>query len=142
MLDWGQGPPWAPLWITRRGPRPPGRPPIALGNVDTLTTHAVDLTASRQELPAALTALGDVASTAALSHSDVRLHVIACQAHHEARHLLGAASSTPSALLLPTVHSVRGTARRVRAVLDRQQRTPTNAADIAWLLELAEAVPR
>lgn len=110
--------------------------------METVTTHAVDLTASRQDLSAALAALGDVASTAVLSHSDIRLHVIACQAHHEAGQLLGVTSSTPAALSVPVGHSVRGAARRVRTMLDRQQRTPANAADIGWLLELAEAVAR
>lgn len=110
--------------------------------MDTVTTHAVDLTASRQDLCAALTSLGDVAATAALSHSDIRLHVIACQAHHEAHQLLAGAPSTPTARSVPAGDSVRGTARRVHAVLNRQQRTPANAADIERLIVLAEAVPR
>ena len=109
--------------------------------MDTVTAGTV--TAVRPpNLSASLTALGDAASAAALTHSDIRLHVLACQAHHEAHQLLGATPSTTTTSPAPSRAVVPDAARRVRAALARQQQPPPNAVDIAWLLQLADGFAR
>jgi len=114
-------------------------------------TNALDLVwagperaAAISALSAALAQLGDDASRAAQTSPDVRLQVVACQAHHLAGDVWGlltddGGTDDPFTRALGLASSVT----RVRRALEAPEAQPLPAAlaaSLGWLLQLADAV--
>ena len=96
------------------------------------------------DLAAALERLGDAASRALPHSGDLRLHVIACQAHHQADTLRAetrTSGQTPAVDAAPPA-GVDAAVRAVRAVLPGPDLAPGVRASVEALLALAEAVSR
>ena len=100
--------------------------------------------AALRAVSAALAQLGDDAARAAQTSTDVRLHVVACQAQHLAgdvwdlRRVDGGTDDPP--------HEAEGLAtsvtvvRRALEAPDAQLLPAVLAASLGWLLQLADAV--
>jgi hypothetical protein len=115
-------------------------PTNALGLVPTGPERAAAIMA----LSAALAQLGDDASHAALNARDVRLHVVACQAHHLAGDVwdLLTVDADPEESLPPAA-GFASSVTAVRRALEAPVAQPLPAAlaaSLGWLLQLADAV--
>jgi len=115
--------------ITHRGQRPDATTGTAPGPGD---------------LAAAWERLGDAASRALPHTGDLRLHVIACQAHHHAATLraeIRTAGQSPTVDTAPPA-GMDAAVRAVRDTLTGPDVPPGVRASVEALLALAEAVPQ
>ena len=123
--------------ITHRDQRPDATTGTAPGPGHTTAAGPGDLAA-------ALERLGDAASRALPHTGDLRLHVIACQAHHHAATLraeIRTAGQTPTVDAAPPA-GVDAAVRAVRDTLTGPDVPPGVRASVEALLALAEAVPQ
>lgn len=114
--------------------------PLGLVTPVPATSLAHDVRSGAPDLSAALAALGNAAATATMHRDDIRLHVLACQAHHLAEQMPGAARGAARATVNDGSDAVADAARQVRHALGVADAPGEMEATLAWLLSLADGV--